>query len=50
MQADDACTDIIGMWTVGVNGQCYHPETGMSIGASGYRIGAIEVSSYILKQ
>ena len=49
MQADDACTEIIGMWTVGISGQCYHSETGFSIGASGYRIGAIEVSSYTFK-
>ena len=43
MRADDACGDIIAMWTVGSSGSCLNPNVGFKIGATGYRLGAIEV-------
>ncbi|KAL3870614.1 hypothetical protein ACJMK2_038662 [Sinanodonta woodiana] len=36
------CTDIIGLWAVGVSGQCHHESSGFRIGVTGYKRAAFE--------
>ncbi|XP_025104358.1 DBH-like monooxygenase protein 1 homolog [Pomacea canaliculata] len=31
------CNDIIGAWTVGLNGKCLSPQAGYKVGATGYK-------------
>ncbi|XP_025104356.1 DBH-like monooxygenase protein 1 homolog [Pomacea canaliculata] len=31
------CSDIIGAWTLGLSGQCFHPKAGFKVGANGYK-------------
>ncbi|XP_046362311.2 tyramine beta-hydroxylase-like [Haliotis rufescens] len=35
--AERGCNDVIGLWTVGLAGQCLYKEAGFRIGASGYK-------------
>ena len=48
MTANYACSVIIGLLAVGVEGHCTHSNVGFNIGAIGYRKAAIEVCSCIL--
>lgn len=43
MRADEACGEIIALWTVGTNGYCVNPNVGFRVGTGGFRIGAIEM-------
>ncbi|KAK3580056.1 hypothetical protein CHS0354_001009 [Potamilus streckersoni] len=37
------CSDIIGLWQVGVTGECHHEISGFRIGVNGYKRAAFEV-------
>ena len=45
MSGTEGCNDIIGLWAVGVDGQCIHPDTGFRVGinANAYHWGIMEV-------
>ncbi|KAK3605265.1 hypothetical protein CHS0354_037666 [Potamilus streckersoni] len=36
------CSDIIGTWTVGASGECYHESSGIRIGLNSYRRAAFQ--------
>ncbi|KAL3870623.1 hypothetical protein ACJMK2_038671 [Sinanodonta woodiana] len=42
MSPDGGCSDIIGLWTVGLSGECHHESSGFRIGVSGYKRAAFE--------
>lgn len=43
MLAHKHCFDIIGTWTVGSYGDCFHKDTGVQIGNSGFRRAALQI-------
>ncbi|KAL3870626.1 hypothetical protein ACJMK2_038674 [Sinanodonta woodiana] len=42
MSPGGGCTDIIGLWAVGVSGECHHESSGFRIGVHGYKRAAFE--------
>ncbi|KAL3870621.1 hypothetical protein ACJMK2_038669 [Sinanodonta woodiana] len=42
MSPGGACSDIIGLWSVGLLGQCHHESSGFRIGVNGYKRAAFE--------
>ncbi|CAG2219261.1 unnamed protein product [Mytilus edulis] len=43
MLAHRQCVNIIGTWTVGSDGDCFHNSTGFKIGSSGFQTAAIQI-------
>lgn len=37
MLASDKCQNFLSVWTVGLAGECYHPQTGIRVGVNGYK-------------
>lgn len=44
MIADPKCSSVIGIWSLGISGECSHNQSGFRIGIHGFRKGAIQVS------
>ncbi|KAK3605266.1 hypothetical protein CHS0354_037667 [Potamilus streckersoni] len=44
MSPGGGCSDIIGLWGVGVSGECLHESSGFRIGVNGYKRAALEVA------
>ncbi|KAK3598066.1 hypothetical protein CHS0354_037631, partial [Potamilus streckersoni] len=42
MSPGGGCSEIIGLWAVGVSGQCHHESSGFRIGVNGYKRAAFE--------
>ncbi|KAL3870617.1 hypothetical protein ACJMK2_038665 [Sinanodonta woodiana] len=42
MSPGGGCSDIIGLWTVGLSGECHHESSGFRIGVRGYKRAAFE--------
>lgn len=40
---DPACTDILGVWLLGMEGECLHENSGFRVGTRGYKRGGIQV-------
>ncbi|XP_053380250.1 uncharacterized protein LOC123524569 [Mercenaria mercenaria] len=40
---DPACTDILSLWLLGMDGECMHENMGFRIGTRGYKRGGIQV-------
>ncbi|KAK3604316.1 hypothetical protein CHS0354_025443 [Potamilus streckersoni] len=43
MSPGGGCSDIIGLWGVGWNGECHHASSGFRIGVNGYKRAAFEI-------
>ncbi|XP_055862636.1 MOXD1 homolog 1-like [Biomphalaria glabrata] len=43
MSASHNCSRVISIWTVGLSGDCFHPQTGITIGNKGYKRIAVEL-------
>jgi hypothetical protein len=43
------CFDIIGAWTVGVSGECFHDNIGFRLGQHGYKYGVLQVWHHCLQ-
>ncbi|XP_063420670.1 DBH-like monooxygenase protein 1 [Mytilus trossulus] len=43
MLAHRQCVNIIGTWTVGSDGDCFHNSTGFKIGSSGFQTAALQI-------
>ncbi|CAL1534325.1 unnamed protein product, partial [Lymnaea stagnalis] len=43
MLASSKCMKILSIWTVGMPGDCFHPNTGIRIGANGYKRMALQL-------
>lgn len=37
------CNSVIGLWAVGFDGECFHKDVGMRIGANGFKTAMIQV-------
>ena len=44
MLPDRKCKMIVGLWTLGMNGECFHPNAGVRLGRHGIKRFAIQVS------
>ncbi|CAG5132239.1 unnamed protein product [Candidula unifasciata] len=43
MTASPSCHEFLHVWTVGLDGECYHPQAGIKIGKTGYKTVAIQL-------
>lgn len=43
MIADPKCSNVIGIWSMGMSGECSHNSSGFRIGTSGFRKGALQI-------
>ncbi|CAG5132240.1 unnamed protein product, partial [Candidula unifasciata] len=43
MLASDDCMQFLHVWTLGLDGECYHPDSGVKIGLGGYKFVAIQL-------
>ena len=42
--SSDTCFDVVGGWTVGTAGECFHEDIGFRLGHHGYKYGVLQVS------
>ena len=43
MIADPKCPNVIGIWSIGMVGECSHNNSGFRVGVNGFRRGALQV-------
>ncbi|KAK6967850.1 Tyramine beta-hydroxylase [Biomphalaria glabrata] len=43
MVPSDFCTHVISIWTVGLAGDCFHPQAGITIGTKGFKRIAVQL-------
>lgn len=43
MIASPKCSSVIGIWSMGMSGECSHNSSGFRIGKNGFRKGALQV-------
>ena len=43
MIADPKCSNVIGIWSMGMSGECSHNNSGFRVGVNGFRRGALQV-------
>lgn len=46
MEPSMGCRDLLGIWQVGLQGECMHPDAGFRFGKNGYRHLALQVCFY----